>query len=315
MNDNASNTGNGSGSSRRRRIIRWVIIVLILLVVLYLGISGYAAGEVTKPKQVWDETTDPGTVGLEYEEVRFLARDDDIEIAAWYIPYEGASNVVILVHGRDASRADAVSGKFVDFAAALHEAGFAVMMIDLRGHGQSEGERYSFGVYERLDVLGAVDWLIEQGFEAGHIGTLGISLGGSATIGATADDQAIGALVVDGTFAELKPLIDLMWEEESGLPNFFLPGVYMMNRIIYGYSLQTIRPVDELAQISSRPILIVHCAIDEDVNIVHAEQLSEAAPHAETWIIADGCNHGETYRDFPQEYEQHVIAFFLESLP
>ncbi|MGD8457398.1 MAG: alpha/beta hydrolase [Anaerolineales bacterium] len=186
-------------------------------------------------------------------------------------------------------------------------------MIDLRGHGGSEGERYSFGVYERRDVLGAVDWLIDQGFEPGNIGTLGISLGGGAVDGAAGEDTAIGAVVLDSTFADLNPLIELKWEEESGLPKFFLPGVNLMNRLLYGWFLTDVRPVEDVAKIAPRPMLILHCTTDEDVDISHAYQLIEAAPQAETWII-EGCDHAEVYRDFPTEYEDHVITFFQENL-
>ena len=52
--------------------------------------------------------------------------------------------IIIMMHGRDASRTDA---------------GFGVLMIDLRGHGQISDARFNFGLMERNDVLGAVDWL------------------------------------------------------------------------------------------------------------------------------------------------------------
>lgn len=304
----------GSRSSRGgRRFRKWVIIVLIVLVVLYLVIGAYAASTLTEVKEHPQYSDTPATFGLAYEDVRFTARGDDVEIAAWYLPHEGSTRAVILVHGTDASKQNAISGTYVKFASSLNKAGFAVLMIDLRAHGESEGERYSFGVYERRDVLGAVDWLLDQGFKPGSIGTLGISLGASATIGATAEDTAIGVMVVDSAFADIAPLIELKWEEASGLPMFFLPGVYLMNQILYGYDLGGIRPVDEIVDITPRPILILHCTTDIDVDISHAEQLAEAVPHAETWYI-EGCDHAEVYRDFPQEYEEHVITFFEENL-
>lgn len=313
MTSNISKQKSKPKTSRDRRIVLWLIIIVALLIAIYLAICAYAASTVTQigEHEQYDKT--PGTFGLEYEDVSFPARGDDLEIAAWYLPHTNSQSAVILVHGRDASKQNAMSGTIVEFAVRLNEAEFSVLMIDLRGHGDSEGERYSFGVYERRDVLGAVDWLKDQGFESGRIGALGVSLGGGATIGATAEDTAIGVLVVDSTFADLNPLIQELWETESGLPKFFLPGVYLLTRLMYGYDLQSVQPVEEIVQIAPRPIFILHCTTDKMVDVSHSEQLSEAVPHAETWY-KDGCEHAEVYRDFPQEYKDHVITFFKENL-
>lgn len=297
---------------------RWLVVGLVVaavaLTVLYLAIGGIAAGSVTEidadhPKG--DKT--PETFGLAFETVRFPARGGDLEIAGWYIPSLDSDRAMVLVHGRNASKQDAISGNFVDLAAALHEAGTSVLMIDLRGHGESEGERYSFGVNERRDVLGAVDLLLDHGYEAGKIGVLGISLGGGATIGAASEEPAIGLVVLDSAFADLYPLIQLKWDEEAGLPRFFLPSLLFMNRVLYGYDMTEVRPADELAQIAPRPVLIVHCTADEDVDISHAETLQETLPSAQTWYVGE-CEHAEIYRDHPGEYEDQVITFIDDNL-
>jgi uncharacterized protein len=70
-----------------------------------------------------------------------------------------------------------------------------------------------------------ISWL-EQGFMPGKIGVLGISLGGAAVIGAAVAERAIGAVVVDSIFADIKMLVQSKWKVESGLPLFFLPGVF-----------------------------------------------------------------------------------------
>jgi alpha-beta hydrolase superfamily lysophospholipase len=193
-----------SPRSRSGRYLRWVLIALALLLAVYLGIGGYIASRVTQidadhPKG----TKTPETYGLSYETVRFPARGEALQVAAWYIPNPNARRAMILVHGRDASKQDAVSGEFVGLGSALNRAGIAVLMIDLRGHGESEGERYSFGVFERRDVLGAVDGLLDQGFQPGSIGALGLSLGGASVIGAVCEEPAIGMMVLESTFADL----------------------------------------------------------------------------------------------------------------
>ena len=89
--------------------------------------------------------------------------------------------------------------------------GFQVLMLDMRGHGQSEAGGHTFGARERLDVLGAWDWLRAQGFEAGMIGLLGVSMGAAASIGALALEPEIRAVIADGGYADLPALIGNRW--------------------------------------------------------------------------------------------------------
>jgi Lysophospholipase len=137
--------------------------LVVPLVTIYLGISTYAASVVTLPQRDAIVST-PADFGARFDEVRFPARGGDVEIAGWYLPQPETSRAVILVHGKDSSRSTEFQGRFSEFAAQLHKRGFAVMMIDLRGHGASGDARFSFGLAERRDILGAVDWLITQDF-------------------------------------------------------------------------------------------------------------------------------------------------------
>jgi fermentation-respiration switch protein FrsA (DUF1100 family) len=302
----------------RNRIFTIVAVILVLLVVFYLAICTYAILEVTKtgsdenPKPL--EPT-PADFGLNYMDVRFPARNDGLEIAGWFIPNEGSDNAIILVHGRHENRASAMEGTYPQFAAALHEAGFAVLMIDVRGHGQSAPARYDFGLKAKNDVLGAVDWLLAQGFPHGYIGAMGISLGGGAVNYAAAEEPAIGAIVGDSTYSDLNPIIEAQWQEESGLPNFFLPGVFLMHRILFGFDLQDAVPLEAIRTSEPRPYLVVHCKVDDMVSIDQAEAMAAAVPNADFWYIEDGCEHAQINTVMPEEYEAHIIPFFVKSLP
>jgi dipeptidyl aminopeptidase/acylaminoacyl peptidase len=304
---------NQTTNKTRRRIIRIIIGVVLFFVVAYLGIGAYAISDITTPDPPPTGGKTPGDFGVEYQKVTFPARTDGLKIVAWYLPNESSNKAIIIVHGRNASKQHAASETIVAFETALQKAGYAVLAIDLRGHGESEEARYSFGVYERRDVLGAVDFLKEQGFQSGNIGVVGISLGGAAVNGAVAETEDIGAVVTEGTLGDFEPIIYEQWENESGLPNFFLPGVFLMNRIMFGYSLAEVHPAEEIANATPRPMLVIHCTEDDTVIINQSDILLEAAPHAESWIMSD-CEHAELHRDYPEEYCDRVIAFFDENL-
>ena len=285
-----------------------VLLIFLFGFFLYLAVATYAAVTMTKVGDHPQYSDDPGTFGLDYISVRFHPRKDKLNLAGWFIPNSTAERVIVLVHGRNASKQNAISGKLPKLAVELHQAGFAVLMIDLRGHGESEGKRYTFGVYEKRDVLGAVDYLLEKGYAPGKIGVLGISLGAAAAIGAAAEEPAIGALIVDSAFSDLNALVEPKWEAESGLPKFMLPGVYFMWQILFGFDLGDVKPVDWIVKVAPRPILILHCKADQTADISHAAHLAEAVPHAHL-VAFNGCEHAEIYRDRPHEYLEALLPF------
>ncbi len=312
-----------------RKAIVWIgVSVVILLAVAWLGIGAVAASQLTLPKRVFDPALNPEKYGLQYEDFRFPARSDGLQIAAWYIPSEQNQKAIILVHGRDNSRTNGFGDEFVSFANTLHKAGFSVMMIDLRGHGESADARFTFGIKERQDILGAVDWLKARGYQAGTIGVLGYSLGGASVVGAASLEVAIGAIWIDSTYADIESVIKRNWQTESGLPQVFLYATEAMIRLLYGYDINASRPVDEIAKIAPRPIFVAHCQQDQMIPISNMDRLLAVAQNTQTWVISN-CdilqvrknvapkeqnNHAYGYIVQPEVYGQKAIEFFNTGL-
>jgi dipeptidyl aminopeptidase/acylaminoacyl peptidase len=107
--------------------------------------------------------------------VRFAARDGRACIDAAYLGARPGGPALVFVHGKDACRGTELVVSTAALVHSLHAAGFAVLMIDLRGHGGSSTARLTYGARESQDVLGAVDWLRARGH--GRIGVLGASMG------------------------------------------------------------------------------------------------------------------------------------------
>jgi uncharacterized protein len=289
----------------------WLILFLVFLTILYFGVGLVAAVTMTRvgDHPQYDQT--PGDFGLGFQTVQLTSRVDQYQLAAWYVPNQGATRAMILVHGRDASKQNAISGRLPELAAELHRRELAVLMLDMRGHGQSEGKRYTWGVYERRDVLGAVDFLLGEGFSPGSIGVLGISLGGAAAVGAAFEEKTIGALVLDSTFADLPALVKPNWRKESSLPDFLLPSAFLMWQAIYRFDLRQVKPVRELTEMAPRPVLVLHSRSDATVPVSHGVQMAEAAPKGELVLFED-CDHAELFRDAAELYLEALDHFLRE---
>jgi dipeptidyl aminopeptidase/acylaminoacyl peptidase len=249
--------------------------------------------------------------------VRFTTRGDEVEIAAWLIPSGNLRRAIVLVHGKDANRTrefdrdlfDDLPGEFPDLAVGLNKRDFAVLMIDLRGHGESGDSRLGFGRSERLDVLAAVDWLVAHGFRPGRIGVLGVSMGAAAAIGAASEDNRIGALVADSSFAELAPLVERHWTDETHLPACLLSPTKWLALHAFGCDVDASKPIDAIGKVR-RPILLIHGDGDPITPVSHAARLHHAAGGwARLWVSRSD-SHAGVYLADPRAYLDTVAAFF-----
>jgi pimeloyl-ACP methyl ester carboxylesterase len=292
----------------------WPLISLpFAAVALYAVVCVAAFFVMSRPERHFNPQNNPGRYGAAYREVRFTARGGDVRLAGWLLPATGSDRALILVHGKDGSRSDELNGLFPELAAALERGGFNVLMLDLRGHGQSDAGRFSFGPDEGRDVEGGADWLKAQGFRPGSIGVLGISLGAAAGIYATAADPDIGALVEDSSYAAVFPIIQRNWSDASHLPDFFLPGTLLAGRWIEHYDIRTISPADQIGRIAPRPVLIVHGKVDGLIPTRDAQDLQAADPAAEVWIVPQA-GHAGAYAAGRDAYVSRVADFFSKWL-
>jgi uncharacterized protein len=92
---------------------------------------------------------------------------------------------VVTIHGAGSRKEN-----HRDFAELASQAGFAALTLDLRGHGDSEGEPDA-GMLD--DVLGALDHLAALGY--GPLGLRGSSLGGFLALHAAARHPDVKAVV------------------------------------------------------------------------------------------------------------------------
>jgi dienelactone hydrolase len=150
----------------------------------------------------------PTDAGLDYESVTFQATDG-VKLSGWFIPREGEGPgpVVAFVHGWLWNRLGNISGRvpftdrdveFLPAAKALHDAGFHVLLFDLRRHGESEAGKgpLTYGPREARDFIGAVNYLRSRpDVDGERIGAIGTSMGGNIVLYGTPECQPIKAVL------------------------------------------------------------------------------------------------------------------------
>ncbi len=283
------------------------LALILVVAIAFVGIAGYLGHSITRVERVPVEEN-PLILGLEYEDVSFSSMDEELTLYGWYIPVENSEQIVIMVHGGERHRADSTIG-MLDIASGLVEHGYNVLMFDLRGHGESEGNRVSAGYYEKRDLLGAVDYVKSRGFE--NIGVLGFSMGAVTSLMTTAESADIDAVVADSSFAGLKDMMEPEFSKRTKFPKFFLAPLLFMVKIMYGVDFNAIKPVELVSEIAPRPIFFIHGELDDVVPLEHAYRLQQASqnPQNQLWVVP-GAGHVRAYVTHPEEYMNKITAFF-----
>ncbi len=239
-----------------------------------------------------------------------LKTSDGLTLTGWHIPSHNRATI-ILQHGWHAN-----SSSMRKAALILAKHGYGVLMFDFRGQGQSEGDIVTLGLNETKDSDAAVQFALQLAdTDKDKIGLLGNSMGAATGILATAHNPTIQALAVEGAFAELRDEIAVGIQVQTPLPPRPLDAIFIwFAERQTGLSLSAIAPIDHIAAISPRPVLIMHGAADRRVFPESAHRLFDVAGDPKQLWIAPGATHIAIIDHDPAAYEAHVVTFFNQSL-
>jgi dipeptidyl aminopeptidase/acylaminoacyl peptidase len=293
-----------------RRVLWILLAVIVVGAGIILGISSYAASSLTQFERV-PIGSNPTDFGLEYVEVSFPSRDS-LMLCGWWLEAGDDNPVIVVVHGSEGNRAHPAE-RMLGIAKDLVSHGYNVLMFDMRGHGESEGEHISAGYYEKNDLLGAIDYVRQRGIES-KIGVLGFSMGAATSLMATAESEEIDAVVADCAYADIVSIIESEFSARSSLPKFFIPIILFIARNMYDVDFAAIKPEEAVSEIAV-PVFIIHGKQDDMVPVQHAYRLKAASqnPRSKLWIVPEA-QHGNSYLVRPTEYKEQVISFFDEAL-
>jgi pimeloyl-ACP methyl ester carboxylesterase len=220
--------------------------------------------------------------GVEPKPVSFPAADGMKIAADYYAPpstNRGDAPLVILLHMYRSDRK-----AWEPLIAPLQEAGFAILALDLRGHGESATTETRDAVVKRdaatfkkmqADVRGAYDWLAAQEHvDRARFALVGASVGCSIALRYAAQDRSVDALVC------LSPGLNYMELDSTG----------------------------DMRQITGRKILMLATADERDAPYT----LKQRGQSVETHIYDDQKAHGTQMFGVVAGIEKE-IATFLKS--
>ena len=108
--------------------------------------------------------------------------------------------------------------------------------------------------------------------------------------------------MADSAFADARQLLETELPRQSRLPPVFNPGVLLMGRLMFGADLSRNRPVDAVARLGDRPLLLIHGELDSTIPLSHHKALERAAagnPNMRSWV-APGAEHVRAFKRTPR---------------
>jgi dipeptidyl aminopeptidase/acylaminoacyl peptidase len=294
---------------RRRR--KWVIAGAILLVLLALGAAGLDHWLPYMLLSHYKFAVDPappilGRYGAEAERLSFKT-SDGLTIRGWFIAAPKKTlakpTTLIVLHTLGRTRQE-----MLEFSLPLWQRGFNLAMIDMRGHGESDAEFFTYGYHEWRDVVGLIDWLEKrEGVAADRIALLGASAGGAVAISAAARDRRVKALVSIASFADLEEMIV---RRSPWLPACWRGRAIGKAERMADFKVREVSP-EKMAREVKCPVFVAHGDLDVNAPYAHAERIFAAAMGPKKLYRIRGADHDSMFARGGDQLRAAIAEFVL----
>lgn len=296
-----------TGVKRMKILIAAVVVLIVLLCVLTLVLAYFVMnGKRPTLQEAWewqsaryDTSFYEGLQKTDY----LVAGHDGYELHVQLVQNPNPTNrYVIFTHANTDNHIGSL--KYVPLFLDL---GYNCILYDMRGHGEGKPTFCTYGLLEGKDLAKLVKDTRVRYPDIAELGLHGESLGGSTTISALAYNPNVDFAVSDCAFADLESAIRQKFKTMH-LPGFLVPLADIGIRILYGYSINDMRPIVALNG-NTVPILFIHGDADTTVPPESARNLYEATKGKSELHYVAGADHAESVLVAPNEYREVVSSF------
>jgi len=226
-------------------------------------------------------------VNLEVDSLNLAGR---LYLPAGEMPYP----TVCVCHGIPAGAPYPGDSGYPLLAELICRQGFAVLIFNFRGTGDSGGNLDILGWASDLKV--AIDYLCAlPEVDRSRLSLLGFSGGAAVSVYVASQDKRVSSVVACACPAEFSFFAELD-NPQSLIDHFRSIGAirdadfpHSAQEWLGGFRL--VSPINYVAGISPRPLLLVHGSADETVEVSHAYRLYDRAGEPKQLAIVNGAQH------------------------
>ncbi|MBK5939962.1 alpha/beta hydrolase [Halochromatium roseum] len=226
----------------------------------------------------------PADHGLPYQSLRIpTARQRSL--AAWLIPAQlarpggataerqmpmaerRAQATILILHGWGSN-----AEQMLPLAYPLAKAGFNLLLLNARNHGDSDSDTFSSLPRFAEDLEHAIDWLRQQQpARAAKIAVIGHSVGAGAALFAATRHAAIDAAISLSAFAHPAEVTARVMAHLP-VPRLVVTLVVRYTEWLIGHRFDAIAPINSIRSVRC-PVLLAHGTADQLVPYADAEQI------------------------------------------
>lgn len=252
--------------------------------------------------------THPGPIAAQpspgYREIRL--RSEELTLRGWLSQGALDRPAVVIVHGLGDSLES-----YQPHARPFLERGQTVLLLDLRGHGGSEGSYTTLGGRESQDVRAAIDYLHAEHLAEDGVVLMGHSMGSVAVLLAAAGRDDVRAVVVEALYDTYRNTIARHAKILYGLPSWapILPLSIWAAEWRADFDADSIDAVEAASRIKV-PLLAIVDGDDDRMPVAVVQRIVDAhhGPHR-LWL-AHGVGHVGAI--LPPDWERTVMGFLEE---
>jgi alpha-beta hydrolase superfamily lysophospholipase len=228
---------------------------------------------------------------------------DGLMLRTWTLRGRPERAAVVVAHGVG----DTLES-FTGVARTLNVRGHAVLLLDLRGHGGSEGRYTTLGARERDDVSAAMRHLRAQGLAPRGFVLMGFSMGSAAVLLSAPRERDTRAVVVEAPFDTYRGTVAHHGRLLYGLPHWFplTPIAIAMAEWRAGFDADDVDLV-RAAAATRAPLLAIADGADPRMPEEVVRRVYDAHPGPKSfWLAPDAEHVGAIARS---EYWPTVMGF------
>jgi len=235
-----------------------------------------------------------------------ISSDSGSDLSGWLFESESPDAVVVLMHPIRGNR-HSMLGR----ARFLSKAGLSVLLFDFQAHGESPGDRITFGHLESIDAVAAVNFA-KRRFADIPIIVLGTSLGGAAAL--LADPPLpIDGLIVEAVFPDAATAASNRLRLRFGaIGELLTPLLTIQLKSRLGISPKALSPVSAAAKVSI-PVLVISGSDDKRTTQEDTHRLFDAFNSEKSLWIVEGARHEDLHAYSGGVYERKILDFVIDA--
>ncbi len=268
-----------------KKIILITISSLVLAFLIFLAVITFNVVDSMTERHInFSKLYNASDYGLEAKHL-FLKTEDNINISAYEVELEQPKAVIICLSGIENPSVTAYFGH----AKWFKENNYATVLVEMRSHGESDGNRICLGYKEDLDVAAAVDYIKSKAiYQDKPIVVMGVSMGASVAINAIGENSDIDGLISLSAYSSYEEVFYKHMAEEisevAALPS--IPMVHLATYLKFDEDSNK-KPKNQIKKIGERPALLIHSRDDSQIAFENFDRLLQNAPlTVETMVVA-----------------------------